>query len=254
MPIDDLVNGLRELPPSWQGRVFERVDSTQDEARTACRAGAPSRSLFVADFQSHGRGRQGRTWLASPGMGLLVSILLRQDGPPRPWRSTALASVALAEALEQVVPSVRAEIKWPNDLLIDGRKVAGILAESTFDGTRHAVIVGIGVNTSMADGDRQMLGTRAISVWEASGAHTPPDRSALLAALIQRMDIWLEQPEQEVQSRWQARLWGRGQRVHIRDGETESEVVVLGVRADGALMVRDQDGSVRETSTAELIL
>ena len=251
--VAELEAAVRALPPGWSGRFYRSVSSTQDVARAAAAAGAPGRRLFVADYQAAGRGRQGRSWLASPGTGLLVSILLRQPGAPRPWRSTSLASVALAEAIERVCPGLRPQIKWPNDLLLpEGRKVAGVLAEATFDGQAHTLIVGVGVNVGTPAAELAELGRSATSLLVASGG--PVRRGRLLLAFAARLDWWLGRSEDELQASWQARLWGKGQSVQLAELGVQTEVVVLGAEPDGALRVRLPDGSVRRTTTGELIL
>src|SRR5215208_6496412 len=149
MPCVGLAAAVTQLPPTWRGRYFDVVDSTQDEARAVARAGAPSQSLLVADYQRAGRGRHARTWLSQPGSGLLVSMVFRETtAEPVPWRWTSLAAVALVEAIECVLPAIRPLIKWPNDVLVHDRKVAGILAESTWEGRELLAIVGVGLNVN----------------------------------------------------------------------------------------------------------
>jgi len=253
MAAEDLRLALERLPPAWRGQCFERVGSTQDEARRAAAQGAPSRSVFVADYQSAGRGREGRVWQAPPSAALLLSILLREAGDaPRPWRSTALASVALAEAIEAAAPTLNVGIKWPNDLMLDGRKVAGILAESWSDRAELAIAVGIGVNVNTPAEELAAVPAPAISLSMASGDRV--DRGALLLAFVARLDAWLGHSESELQDTWQSRLWGRGQRLRLVDIGVDEEVVVLGATLDGALRVRLADGHERVTSTGELLL
>jgi BirA family biotin operon repressor/biotin-[acetyl-CoA-carboxylase] ligase len=253
MAADDLRTAIASLPQPWHARYFDRVGSTQDEARRAAPAGAPSRSLFVADFQSAGRGRQGRAWLAAPGQGLLLSILLRHTGrAARPWRSTALVSVAMAEAIEQLIPALDVAIKWPNDLLLDGRKVAGVLAESSSDGVNVVVIVGVGVNVNTSAEELEAIGSPATSLRVASGQRV--ERGQLLLVFVDRLDFWLARADADLQSRWQTRLWGRGQRLRLADLGVDEDVVVLGATLDGALRVRRADGTERTTTTGELIL
>ena len=248
----DLEAAVRRLPAGWSGTYRASLASTQDEARALAKAGAPSRTLVVADFQHAGRGRQGRTWLASPGVALLVSIVLRAPGPPRPWRSTALASVALVEAIEDVVPGLVPAIKWPNDVLLDGRKVAGILAEASFDGQEQTTIVGLGTNVATTAAELAGIGQPATSLSLAAGR--PVERGRLLLALVARLDAWLERSEEALRRRWEERLWGRGQRLRLAETDGEREVVVLGVEPDGALRVRLADGRIIRTVTGELIL
>jgi BirA family biotin operon repressor/biotin-[acetyl-CoA-carboxylase] ligase len=248
---DTLSAALECLPAGWHGRYLAEVTSTQDVARVAARSGAPSRSIFVADYQTAGRGRHGRMWLARPGQALMLSILLRQSGEPRPWRSTALASVALVGALDALVPRLtHLAIKWPNDLVVDGRKLAGVLAETASDGADWTSVVGVGVNVSSTASDLAPVGAPATSVLVEAGE--PLDRGALLLELVQRIDEWLRRPEGELQAAWQSRLWGRGQRVHLADVELDEEVVILGASLDGALRVRRADGREVSTTTGEL--
>jgi len=242
---------LNNLPTHWRGHYWESLSSTQDAARAAAEAGAPSRSVFVTDFQSAGRGRHGRTWHAPTGTALLISLLLRQPGPPSLWRSTALASIALCDAMEALCPGLHAEIKWPNDVLIGGRKLAGILAESTWDGRQLNLIVGVGVNVTIERRDLEGL-EMATSLLIETGQRV--DRGALLRELLLRFDEWASKAEADVRAAWHARLWGKGQRLRLADVGSDQDVVVLGAEADGSLRVRLADGSERITATGELTL
>jgi BirA family biotin operon repressor/biotin-[acetyl-CoA-carboxylase] ligase len=252
MAADGLQAALEALPPTWHARYLAAVDSTQDEARVAARAGAPSRSLFVADYQRAGRGRQGRRWMAAPGVALLLSMLFRETTtrPARPWRWTSLASVALVEAIEELAPGVQPAIKWPNDVMLGDRKLAGILAETSWNGLELQAIVGVGVNVN--SGARELATfPSATSLKIASGRQL--DRGQLLQAVIQRVDCWIEQPADELHAAWESRLWGRGQRLRLRDQAQDQEVIVLSVASDGSLRVRLADGSERQTTTGELL-
>ncbi len=253
MATDRLVAAVEALAPSWHGHYYTTLESTQDEARAAARIGAPDRSIYVADYQRSGRGRQGRTWLAAPGTALLLSILFRDtEAAPSPWRWTSLASVALVEAIDEVLVTTRAAIKWPNDVMLDDRKVAGILAENTWDGRQLLAIVGVGVNVNTPSSDLAELPSPATSLEVAYGQVV--DRGELLKALIRRMDFWLEQPVPDLFNSWQARLWGRGQRLRLLDLGQEHEVIVLGAAPDGSLRIRLADGAERTTTTGELII
>jgi BirA family biotin operon repressor/biotin-[acetyl-CoA-carboxylase] ligase len=253
MTSDGLAEAVRALPRAWQGHYVEETDSTQDEARTAARVGAPSRSIFVADYQRAGRGRQGRSWLAGRGDALMLSVIFREHAtPPTPWRWTSLASVALAEAISELVPVLQPAIKWPNDVLLDDRKIAGVLAETTSDGQQLVAVVGVGVNVNSLTADLATVGGAATSLRIASGQAV--DRGELLLSLVRRMDAWLERPWPELHAAWLGRLWGHGQRLRLLDLGREEDVVVLGAELDGSLHVRMADGSERHTTTGELIL
>jgi BirA family biotin operon repressor/biotin-[acetyl-CoA-carboxylase] ligase len=177
--------------------------STQDVAR-----GLPVGSVVVADQQTSGRGRLGRRWEAPPGSALLASFVL----PARPLASLA-AGVAAAEACG---PSVR--LKWPNDLLLDGRKVAGVLVERR--GER--CVVGIGVNLT----------------WAPPGAgRLVTDRELLLERLRTKLEAWFTAAEAEVLAAWRARSDTLGRRVRVElPGET-FEGLAREVAADGSLIV-----------------
>ncbi|MDQ6673185.1 MAG: hypothetical protein M3069_21005, partial [Chloroflexota bacterium] len=170
---------------------------------------------------------------------------------PIPWRWTCLASVALAESIEEVHPELRPTIKWPNDVLLHDRKVAGILAESTWDGLHLAAVVGVGVNVNTDEAHLFEVGGAATSLRVACGMHV--SRGQLLHAFVDRVDAWLERPAAECFAAWQARLWGRGQRLRLVDLGSDEEVVVLGADLDGSLRVRRSDGTERRTTTGELL-
>jgi BirA family biotin operon repressor/biotin-[acetyl-CoA-carboxylase] ligase len=250
--LSELEAAVRVLPGGWTGTFLAQTASTQDVARLAAADGAPHRSVFVADVQTAGRGRHSRRWLAPAGTALLLSMLLRQRADAvLPWRATILASVAMAEAVERVAPTLHVQIKWPNDLVLGDRKLAGILAEARSRGDEQTTIVGIGVNVSMDAATLEPLGLNATSLLLATGQHI--SRARLLRSFLERFDDWLAQPHEAAHTAWQARLWRRHQRIRLADGDTLIEGVVLGADADGALSLRLADGSVQRTFTAELL-
>jgi BirA family biotin operon repressor/biotin-[acetyl-CoA-carboxylase] ligase len=253
MPTDRLAEVVMALPPPWRGVYFESVESTQDEARAASRAGAPGCSVFVADYQRAGRGRQGRSWLAAPGTALLTSILFREtpSEPASPWRWTSLASLSLLEAIEQRVPEApQPAIKWPNDVMLAERKVAGVLAQTSWDGKQLIAIVGVGLNVNAAPEDLAVL-PAATSLKLAVGHDV--DRGQLLCTFVERMHHWLAQPLEALHSAWASRLWSRGQRVRLLDFGRVQEVVIVGAELDGSLRVRLADGTELQTTTGELL-
>jgi BirA family transcriptional regulator, biotin operon repressor / biotin---[acetyl-CoA-carboxylase] ligase len=247
MPPDSLAAALLRLPPAWHGFWFDSVDSTQSAARAAAGRGAADRSVFVADYQQAGRGRQGRTWLADPGAALLVSILFRESsGESRPWRYTSLAAVSVVEAIRPFLVDTQAAIKWPNDVMLDDQKVAGILAETSWDGRHMQAVVGIGLNVTASP---EVLGATRL----AQHADGPLDRGDVLLRLVDRLDYWLSQPDDVRYETWHNLLWRRGQRLRLLDVGQDEEVIVLGARPDGSLEVERADGSKHVTTTGELI-
>jgi len=239
----DLREAVRALPPGWSAHVRASVGSTQDEARAL--ADAADRTIVLADVQMAGRGRSGRTWLCAPGQGLLMSIVLRSEG--NPMRLTASVCLAVCDAIERLAPSLRAQIKWPNDVLIADRKVAGILAEGSSVGASQLSIIGVGVNVA---GARSGLGATSVS----GAVDRELARAALLVAFAHALDAWLACATEEVHAAWRSRLWGRGQRLRLTDGDlTQTEVVVVDADFDGALRVQLADGSERRILTGELL-
>jgi BirA family transcriptional regulator, biotin operon repressor / biotin---[acetyl-CoA-carboxylase] ligase len=161
-------------------RYFERCESTQRELA----ADAPEGAVAVAEEQTAGRGRLGRPWHAPPGTSILVSINLRPavDVPRLPELSV-VAGVATAEAIAQET-GLQPEVHFPNDLLIGGRKVAGILAEARDD----RVVLGIGINANLSEDELPTdVGTPATSLSIESGG--PVDRADLLAALLEQLEV-----------------------------------------------------------------
>lgn len=240
------------LPPGWRVLHEPSVESTNDLAREAARRGWPDRSVFVADYQTKGRGRHGRVWLCPPRAGLLMSILLRRRDAP-PYAYTMLASVALCEAIERLLALAPA-IKWPNDVLLDGHKVAGVLAEATDDGRERTVVIGVGTNVNVtAEEFADLPNATSLAIAAGHDVH----RGELLALMLERLDSWLKrdahQREAGIWQAWNGRLWGRDQLVRVQEGAEELRAVVLGGDRDGTLLVRLADGTTRRIVAGELL-
>src|SRR5947207_5837162 len=157
-------------------------------ARAAAQRDWPDRSVFVCDYQTAGRGRAGRTWLAPPGAALLFTVLLRSDDPP--LCQTMLASVALSEAVERLA-AVETSIKWPNDLLVEDRKLAGVLAERFTDDKRSCTLVGCGLNVNQDPAQLEAIGRSATSLKAEAGRSF--HRGELLVVCLERFESWLSQ-------------------------------------------------------------
>jgi BirA family biotin operon repressor/biotin-[acetyl-CoA-carboxylase] ligase len=210
-------------------RVHHRVvDSTNERARMLAAAGAPHGTLVTAPEQTAGRGRQGRRWLAEPGDAVLMSLVLR----PPPEALPLAAAVAVAEA----VP-VRAEIKWPNDVLVDGRKLAGILVEGRPQ--EGWAVLGIGLNVSTpAEAFPPEL--REIATSLAAAMPEPPGTEEVLTAVLERLDARLTSPLPEVLAEWRRRDALRGARVRWDGGSGVAD----GIDDGGGLLVETDDGPV----------
>lgn len=229
------------MPFDLPGRVvrwFPSIDSTMTVAARMAREGCPSGTVVGADQQTAGIGRQGRSWHSEPGAGLYVSIVLRLDLGKE---SIPVLMLALGIATQQVIAEVSGlapDLRWPNDVLLDGKKCAGILANMEGD----AVIAGIGINVSH-DRFPPDLAELATSL-RLSGA---PDvsREVLLTALVQTVDescgiLTKDGPSAICDMFTQASSYAQGRRVHAeRDG---IEGITCGLNSSGFLVLRQDNG------------
>ena len=222
--------------PLGHPRVHLRVTtSTNDRARELALAGAPHGTLVTAAEQSAGRGRQGRRWSAPAGSALLMSVVLRS--PPR------LLPLAAAVAVASVADD-EAKIKWPNDVHVDGRKVAGILVEGRPQ-ERWAVL-GIGLNVAVRLEDlpeelHETAGTLGL---------TPADVEPTLGRLLGELEDWLGRDEAAVLEAWRARDTLRGRQISWASGRG----VAAGVDDDGRLLVELDGGGTAALDAGEVHL
>jgi BirA family biotin operon repressor/biotin-[acetyl-CoA-carboxylase] ligase len=224
------------------------AESTNDVAWDALGAGAPDGTVVVADVQTKGRGRAGHAWHTAPGHGLAISVLMHQGCDRRQFGTLPLvAGLALARGLETL--GARAELKWPNDLLIAGCKVSGILAESrqTAEGT-DAAVIGVGVNVSQAPEDfPQELRALATSLAMEACMTT---REQVAAAFLNALEpLWAELQEGDRRAAleaWKQRANFWGSRLRVRGASGDVEGVAVGLDPDGALIL-ERDGGERVT-------
>lgn len=245
---------LRELLASrgraWPAPIeaLEVVASTNDALRERARLGAPAWSVVLAAAQTAGRGRSGHAWASPPG-NLHVSVLLTApvQAEARPLLPL-VAGLSVAEAMGEF--GVEARLKWPNDILVGGRKLAGVLAEGSWGGAgRDFVVLGIGVNVCV---DPAALEGRATSI--AGEAGVPADRlvvaAAVLARLFDRLDELESGAQRTLLDAWRARSvawWGRD--VEVVCGAQRVRGTALDIDEGGGLVIRLPDGR-RETILA----
>lgn len=237
----------------------ERTGSTNDDLRSLAREGAPEGSLVVADIQEKGRGRMGRDWFGRSRHALQMSLLLRPELPPREgtWLPL-LAAVAVRRAAERLgVPG--AGIKWPNDVLVQGRKLCGILCEMSVDMDRiEFAILGLGlnVNTPLSDFPADLRGT-ACSIASVTGA--PVSRARTMEAVLREMDARLalvgEGRGGEVLDEWRRTSVTLGREVEVSPSRGDPIVgVAEDVAENGALRVRDAGGRLHTLHSGEVTL
>ena len=221
------------------------VSSTMDLAREEAEGGASHGMIVVADEQTHGQGRRGRLWTSPPG-NVYVTIIVR----PEPWDARALAMVAPLAACEAIdaLAGVRSSIKWPNDVMIGGRKVGGVLIDVHLGrGGVDYALVGVGLNVTLDPSRYEELRDIATSLAAESGTEACPDRETVLAALLNRFEsLYLAARSENggVYSAWRSRLETLGRQVRVQFGDDIEEGIAEDVDAEGNLILRRADGSV----------
>jgi BirA family biotin operon repressor/biotin-[acetyl-CoA-carboxylase] ligase len=211
-------------------RHYGRTDSTNTRARELAAAGAPHGTIVTAAEQTEGRGRQGRTWTAPTGKALLYSAVVR----PLEERHTVLplaVSLAVCEVAEELEPGIRAEVKWPNDVLVEGRKLAGILVEARpRDGW---AVIGVGLNLAIEPGDLPAELRRTATSLSGVPAATATE------ALNRRLAGWIDADPASVLEAWRQRDALRGRTVAWEGGSGVAD----GVDDRGHLLVLTADGA-----------
>ena len=233
--------GPEHAPLAFTVIALDVTDSTQAEVQSRAMAGAPEGTVVTARHQRAGRGQRGHDWWDAPGQSLLCSVLLRPAGPPATVPQLSLVGgLAVAEALAASA-GVSPRIRWPNDLLVDGRKLCGILAEAATGGGRvEHVILGIGVNLHQS-AFPDALAERATSLRLLTGR--APEAPTLLAAILERLGArygeWRGGGFAAVRAAWLAHSTLPGPSVRLPDGATGR---AEDVGADGVLLARAPDG------------
>lgn len=244
-------------------RYFDSIGSTNDEAARWAGGGTPHLSLVVANEQTAGRGRLGRRWFTPAGTALAFSLVLRpeylpiiqNDKPIASARLTALGTVAVCAALSQGY-DLTTHIKWPNDVLLAGRKTSGVLVEAYWQGEHlQTVILGIGINVA-----RDSVPPEPDILFPSTCVETtlgrPVDRWELLVAVLKQVLVWLPRlSSAEFISYWEDHLAYRGEQVRIfNDSKPLIEGQLLGLDDHGALRLRTPDERVIIIETGEIHL
>lgn len=224
--------------------------STNDDAKAGARAGAPHGSLWAADAQTAGRGRQGRRWESPAGENLLFSVLLRVPcAPARVPPLSLVVGLAVRDAVARALGDDDAvKVKWPNDVLVRGRKIAGILVESSVAGARiESLIVGIGINVKTRAFPPELASIATSVALEGARA---PDRAELLVDVLAGLDRDLERAAHTGLGVVHARLVAHDALL----GRPLREGVAEGIDADGRLLVRHPDGTLHRIVSGEVHL
>jgi BirA family biotin operon repressor/biotin-[acetyl-CoA-carboxylase] ligase len=236
--------------------VFEQVGSTQDEARERARAGAPHGTLVWALEQTAGRGRMDRRWVSHRGAGLWFSLVLRPGGDSNAAALLSLAAgVGVVRALSPL-GLLPVRLKWPNDVLLDDRKLAGILAEAeTHDGRLSFVLLGVGLNLDPGpQGFPASIAREAAALVEV--ADPPPDAATLMASLLAELEaaceLAIENPR-ALRQAWLELNDTVGRQVRAQTGTDTIEGRAVDLDPDGSLVIEMADGGRERVRSGELI-
>ncbi len=241
-------------------KFYHEVDSTSNVLKKLAADNAPEGTVVISDIQTAGRGRRGRTWMSAPGLGIWMSVLLKPNLHPSQVQTLTLASsVAVIRALESLDIEIPG-IKWPNDILIGGKKVCGILTELSAEAEKvEWVVIGIGLNVNHDHDDfPNNIKDIATSLRLSGRTQEPFNRSEIAAGIINELEAvymeFLEKGPGWVAEEWKKRNVTLGKRVELvsQTGVTEAEAV--DITPDGRLIVRYDDGRNGEVLSGEISL
>ena len=240
-------------PQGYALKAFEVIDSTNEEAKRMAQAGEKGPVWITADRQSAGRGRRGRAW-DSPTGNLAATLLLRPEKPPgQAAQLSFVAALAASDMVQSFAHGARVAVKWPNDVLADGKKIAGILLESASGGSGRLewLAVGIGVNLAQHPDGTEFPATSL----GALGETAPPPRDALLrlaSGWAKWYDIWNARGFGDIRDAWLARAAHIGGRIRARLQNEETSGVFEGIDETGALILREAQGRTRVIAAGEV--
>lgn len=247
------------LKTRWMGKTihhFTHLDSTNSKAYELATQGAEEGEIVVAESQEKGRGRLGRSWFSPPHLNLYLSVILRPQLPPHQAPLiTLMAAVATAEAIERY-SGIRPMIKWPNDLLLGGRKVAGLLNEIRSEADRiHFVILGIGVNLNV---DKKVfpkeIRSLATSLKQEMGQTI--SRKDFLSSLLLLLEEWyslfLREGGEVVLKAWRSWAQIRGKSVVVRSFGETLRGIAIDIDSEGALLLKTEDGKTRRVVAGDV--
>lgn len=246
-------------PDGWHLHLLAETPSTNTIALEMAAAGAPHRTVVLADSQTEGRGREGREWRTPRGSAIALSVVVRPDSGPEWWPWIGLvAALAVREAIEHAC-GVAGRVKWPNDVLLNGRKVAGVLTETRWHPLhldQRAVIVGIGVNVNnRAAALPESFSASATSILDAAGAIT--NRNRLAAAMLNRLAREVDDLPHSIdalKARWTVASATSGHQVTVSTPTGLLEGADEGLDPLGRLVVRTRDGRVAAVHTGDVLL
>ena len=243
---------------TWAGKkvvYYDETDSTNNQAKAYGEKGEAHGTLFVADMQAAGKGRRGRVWVSPAGSSIYMTILLHPDVlPTKAPQLTLVMAMAVAEGIRKVT-GLETKIKWPNDIIVNGRKVCGILTEmSTEIDYINYVVIGDGINVNQETFPEEIRDT-ATSLKIETGSSVR--RSVLIATIMECFEQFYEvfmttEDLSGLQERYNAMLVNLGREVRVLEPGNEYEAHALGINRTGELIVRTPDGQEKEIYAGEV--
>jgi BirA family transcriptional regulator, biotin operon repressor / biotin---[acetyl-CoA-carboxylase] ligase len=224
---------------------FDSIDSTNTYAKQLAREDGRHGTLITADYQTSGRGRLSRTWNAASGSNVLASLILHPSRSLEDWGGLPLlAGCAVVRTLNGIA-DISAEVKWPNDVMVGGKKICGILVESGSLGNRSWAVVGIGININQTafEGEFRLPPT---SLARQTGRRF--DIADVIARLCAELDVlytlWEEQGNAPIIAQWMQLTTMIGKQIDIIEHDRSKRAVAVGLADDGSLLIREQNGEV----------
>lgn len=246
------------MDTAWAGRkllFLETVDSTNLRAKLEAETGAPQGTLIVADAQTAGRGRRGREWDSPAGKNVYFTLLLRPDfEPDRASMLTLVMALAVAQGIRKTC-HLEPQIKWPNDIVLQGRKVCGMLTEMSVERDYiHYVVIGVGINAGLQEFPEKIRDTAA-SLQQFTGTAVP--RATLVAEIMKSFEtIYARFCETKDCSRirpeYEALMVNNNQHVRVLDPKGEYTGIARGINDSGELLVELADGTVQPVYAGEV--
>lgn len=251
---EEIRHGLNTKFIGGKVYYFETLSSTMDEAFARGMGGADEGTIVAAETQTKGRGRLGRNWASPKYKGIYASLILRPDIPPvRAPVLTLLASVAICEAVKKVT-GLDARLKWPNDIFIENKKLAGILTEINAELDHvHFMVIGFGINVN---NDRHSLIGGATSLKEQKDEHI--SRIGLLQEILRRIEeeylLLQKNGADKIIDKWRANNMTIGRRVKIISQNDHLEGHALDIESDGGLLIRTDTGLIKKVMTGDMVI
>jgi BirA family transcriptional regulator, biotin operon repressor / biotin---[acetyl-CoA-carboxylase] ligase len=244
---------LKGLKTAIVGRTilyYRSLPSTMDLAKKLAEEGVREGTVILCDEQTEGRGRQGRKWFASPSSSVLMSVIFRPTISQLP-ELNMLGSLSIVQTIDKLA-MMKSTVKWPNDVLIDGMKVAGILMENVLQGeVLQAAILGVGMNLSLDVSPYPEISSIATSLSAKAGKDF--DRDYVLCTLLEEMDTLYQavKENQGVYHQWLPHVETLGKTVRIKSGQSEEKGLAESINPDGSITLRRADGSLVTIATGE---